>query len=159
MAKGPLGNHPRDLRDSFVGEPAPMYTGGEPPKKTRNPKKVTSNTFHTSVTGATSNKRPDRPGHFRSGGFVRGKADGGSVFPLETAEEKGRREGRKIIKQMPFNANLRSESTQRAGATDRLGKDFDSRVKTGKYERTYDEVGDDLDVLKETGKYKKGGKT
>jgi len=81
MAKGPLSNSPRDLRDSFVGEPAPTYTGGEPPKKSRGPKKVTTNTFHTSVTGATSNKRPDRPGHFRSGGFVRGKtgADPGDM--------------------------------------------------------------------------------
>jgi hypothetical protein len=79
MAKGPLGNTPRDLRDDFVGVPSELYKGGEPAKKTRNPKKVTSNTFHTTVTGETSNKRPDRVGHFRSGGFVRGKADGGSV--------------------------------------------------------------------------------
>jgi hypothetical protein len=79
MAKGPLGNSPRDLRDDFVGEPSELYKGGEPPRKTRNPKKVTTNTFHTSVTGETSNKRPDRAGHFRSGGFVRGKADGGSI--------------------------------------------------------------------------------
>ena len=26
------------------------------------------------MTGATSNKRPDRAGHFRSGGFVRGRS-------------------------------------------------------------------------------------
>jgi hypothetical protein len=59
---------------------------------------------------------------------------------------------------MPFNAKLRSESTQRAGATDRLGKDFDSRVKTGKYDRTYDEIGDDVDIRTQTGEYKRGGK-
>lgn len=79
MAKGPLGNTPRDLRDDFVGTPSELYKGGEPAKKTRNPKKVTGNSFHTSVTGETSNKRADRAGHFRSGGFVRGKADGGTV--------------------------------------------------------------------------------
>lgn len=79
MAKGPLGNSPRDLLDDFVGVPAPLYGGGEPPKKTRNPQKITSNTFHSSVTGATSNKRADRPGHFRSGGFVRGYASGGRL--------------------------------------------------------------------------------
>ncbi len=43
MAKGPLGNTPRDLRDDFVGVPSELYKGGEPAKKTRNPKKVTSN--------------------------------------------------------------------------------------------------------------------
>ena len=65
---------------SYVGEDV-LYKGGEPPKKSRSPKKVTSNTFHTKVTGPTSNKRPDRPGHFRSGGFVRGRtgADAGDM--------------------------------------------------------------------------------
>lgn len=84
---GPLGNAPRDLRDDFVGEPAPLYEGGEPPKKTRNPKKITTNTFHSNVSGATSNKRADRPGHFRSGGFVRGRQDGGSVDGADGADE------------------------------------------------------------------------
>ena len=93
MAKGPLGNSSRDLRDDFVVEDAPMYKGGEPPKKARGPKYVTSNTFHTSVTGATSNKRADRPGHFRSGGFVRGKtgADEGDMkagFPKGPPNKK-----------------------------------------------------------------------
>lgn len=69
---GPLGNSPRDRRDEFVGENV-MYEGGPPPKKARGPKYVSSNTFHSKVTGETSNKRPDRPGHFRRGGFVRPK--------------------------------------------------------------------------------------
>jgi hypothetical protein len=80
MAKGPIGNSPRDLRDSYVGEDI-LYKGGEPPKHARGPKKVSSNSFHSKVTGPTSNKRPDRPGHFRSGGFVRGRtgADEGDM--------------------------------------------------------------------------------
>lgn len=89
MAKGPLGNAPRDLRDDFVGEPAPMYDGGEPPKKARNPKKVTGNSFHAKVTGGTAHKRADRPGHFRSGGFVRGKADGGKVKKYQDGGDEG----------------------------------------------------------------------
>ena len=72
MAKGPLGNSPRDLRDDFVGEPADKIRAPEPPKKARNPKKVTSNTFHAKVSGETSRGRADRAGHFRSGGFVSG---------------------------------------------------------------------------------------
>jgi hypothetical protein len=88
MAKGPIGNAPRDLRDNYVGEDAPRYVGGEPPKKTRNPKKVSSNTFHTSVTGATSNKRPDRAGHFRSGGFVRGRT-GADAEDMRSGFPKG----------------------------------------------------------------------
>ena len=91
-------------------------------------------------------KRPDR---------LQG---GGSVFPLETPEERGRREGRKIIKEMPFNAKQRSESTERAGATQRLGRDFDTRMSTGKYDRSYDEVGDDLDIRTRAGEYARGGK-
>lgn len=72
MAKGPLGNSPRDLHDEFVGEDV-LYKGGEPPKKTRGPKRVTSNTFHAKVEGGTAHSRADRSGHFRSGGFVRGR--------------------------------------------------------------------------------------
>src|SRR4249920_1215816 len=87
MAKGPIGNSPRDLRDEFVGENV-LYKGGEPPKKTRGPKRVTSNTFHSKVTGETSNKRPDRPGHFRSGGFVRGK-DGADAADMKAGFPKG----------------------------------------------------------------------
>jgi hypothetical protein len=87
MAKGPIGNAPRDLRDEFVGENV-LYKGGEPPKKTRGPKKVTSNTFHSKVTGETSNKRPDRAGHFRSGGFVRGR-DGADAGDMKAGFPKG----------------------------------------------------------------------
>ena len=100
---------------------------------------------------------PGQPGH----DVVKKKfADGGglSVFPLETPAERGRREGRKIIKEMPFNAKLRSESTERAGATQRLGRDFDTRMSTGKYDRPYDEVGDDLDIRTRAGEYARGGK-
>jgi hypothetical protein len=75
---GPLGNSPRDLREDFVGEEAQVYKTGEPPKKTRKPKRVKSNTFHAKVTGATSHKRADRASYFRSGGFVK-YAGGGSV--------------------------------------------------------------------------------
>jgi hypothetical protein len=77
MAKGPLGNSPRDLRDSFIGEEAEDLGGGAPPKKTRGPKRVTSNTFHAKVEGSTSPKRADRAGHFRRGGFVKGSESGG----------------------------------------------------------------------------------
>jgi hypothetical protein len=73
---GPLGNSPRDQRDEFVGENV-LYEGGPPPKKARGPKKVSSNTFHSKVTGETSKGRPDRAGHFRRGGFVRGRFNGG----------------------------------------------------------------------------------
>ena len=85
------------------------------------------------------------------------RADGGSVFKTETPQEEGRRVGRKIISQLPFNAKLRSESTENARATDRLTKDFDSRNTTGKYTRTYDEIGDDLKIREQTGDYQKGG--
>jgi hypothetical protein len=101
-------------------------------------------------------KKMEATGGYKKGGVAKHQG-GGSVFPLETPEDRGRREGRKIIKQMPFNAKQRSESTERAGATDRLGKDFDTRVKTGKYDRTYDEVGDDIDIRTKTGEYKRGG--
>ena len=87
MAKGPVGNSPRDLQDSFVGENI-LYKGGEPPKKSRGPKYVTSNTFHSKVTGETSNKRPDRAGHFRSGGFVRGR-DGADAGDMKAGFPKG----------------------------------------------------------------------
>ena len=87
MAKGPIGNAPRDLHDEFVGDDI-LYKGGEPPKKTRGPKRVTGNPFHSKVTGPTSNKRPDRPGHFRSGGFVRGKT-GADAQDMKAGFPKG----------------------------------------------------------------------
>lgn len=83
---GPTGNSARDLRDDFVGEPAELYRGPEPPKKTRKAQRVTTNTFHAKVGGGTSSKRADRAGHFRRGGFVRAKSDDNT--PEERLEGK-----------------------------------------------------------------------
>ena len=73
MAKGPLGNSPRDEKDSFVGAPAEDLKTGAPPRWPPNPKKMVKpkDTFHSKVVGSTSMPRADRPGHFRRGGFVR----------------------------------------------------------------------------------------
>lgn len=68
---GPVGNSPRDLRDDFVGEAADLAKGGAIPTKSRGPKKVTGNTFHSKVSGGAATKRADREPHFRRGGFVK----------------------------------------------------------------------------------------
>jgi len=77
MAKGPLGNSPRDERDNFVGVPPDKISAPEPPSKSRGPRRITSNSFTHSdsfspgkVSGGTAPKRADRSGHFRRGGFV-----------------------------------------------------------------------------------------
>lgn len=72
--KGPLGNSPRDERDDFVGIPPELFKAGDPPRKSRGPQRVTSNTFHAKVEGKSAPKRAD---HFRRGGFVRAASGGG----------------------------------------------------------------------------------
>ena len=82
MAKrpaGPTGNAPRDVRDDFVGVPADPIKAGPPPRWPPNPKRVKGNTFHSKVTGAAANKRADRAAHFRKGGWVSARADGGVI--------------------------------------------------------------------------------
>ena len=68
--RGPLGNSPRDLRDDFVGEAAENAPGGEPPRWPPNPKRITTNTFHSKVGGTSAPKRADRTS-FRRGHFMK----------------------------------------------------------------------------------------
>ena len=78
--RGPLGNAPRDLGDSYVGEPAEDIKAPAPMRWPPNPKKVTKNTFHAKVSGKNATARADRaPGYYRRGGWVKARARGGDV--------------------------------------------------------------------------------
>jgi hypothetical protein len=74
---GPLGNSPRDERDSFVGEPAEQIKAGPPLRWPPNPKKITKDTFHAKVEGKSGSARADRSPTFRRGGWVSGYKTGG----------------------------------------------------------------------------------
>lgn len=130
---GPLGNSPRDMRDDFVGEPADEIKAGTPPRWPPKPKKITKNDFHAKVSGGSSSARADRAPHYRRGGFVSARKDGGE---------------------------LRSESTEMARATNRMTsqpRETDPAKVPAAWEQQKKNVEEFGRVRRETG-YKSGGR-
>jgi hypothetical protein len=151
-AGGPLGNAARDLRDDFVGAPAEPITTGKPPRWPPNPKRVKSNTFHSKVTGNTSLKRADRAAHFRKGGWVSGRAEGGKVD--EGAEaQKAREDAAKRIRStrsMPDAFIVGGPPGRKAGGTV-------EREEKGEREDKRESKREEKREEEEEAKYKKGG--
>ena len=89
--KGRDGKTNIDLNEppgAFVGAEAGMSVGGEPPRKSRGPQRVKGDNFMASgESQATSIKAARMPTHWRRGGFVQKRADGGSVDMFQEARK------------------------------------------------------------------------
>jgi hypothetical protein len=111
--KGRDGKTNIDLNEppgAFVGAEAGMSVGGEPPRKSRGPQRVKGDNFMASgESQATSIKAVRIPTHWRRGGFVQKRANGGEVDDLVYRGDAGN----------AVAQNLPASSRNTAGATTR----------------------------------------
>ena len=124
---------------AFVGAEASDPITGEPARKSRGPQRVKPTSFMAEgESQATSIKAARMPTHWRRGGFVQRKAEGGDVGPSEAqkareAAARTMRSRRDMPDAFPVGGMRTVDEEQRpkTGPTPRPDRDADTNYKRG----------------------------